>query len=232
MLDNFEFHNMSANARALLPMIWLLASEDNDPLSGVIRYGSTKIAFRLRIRNETVTDALNELEQSGFIVQFQSCIESVHKPLRNSYETVTPETETETETYPATRASAKNSLSECFDNNETRLRELFPHVSYDSEKEVCIAHYASQSIIDPYQVILKWFNRIPKQKLKDVPKTFEQIKMDNTKKVMSDFIKRGEQDAVTGQAEIHSDIRGAFRSLPSGPDKRTIGNVLEISSGP
>ena len=30
LLDNFEFQSMSANARALLPMFWLLASEDDD----------------------------------------------------------------------------------------------------------------------------------------------------------------------------------------------------------
>jgi len=215
-------------------MLWLLASEDINPLSGCIRLSDLKIAFRLRISTESVTKSLQEIDAAGFILIKQSCIESVHKELRNGYKSVPPETETETETETEKQQQREMSKSEiifknCFDQYEDRLQELYPHADYQAEKETCIAHYSKQAVLDPYPVILKWFNRVPKPVQKEPPKTFEQIKMDNTKKVMVDFIKRGQTDAASGQGTIHSDIRGAFRSIPCGSDTRDDGNVLEIS---
>ena len=98
LLDNYEFHNMSANARALLPMLWLLASEDEDPVSGAIRYGYEKIAFRLRLSPAIAKTTLTEIEKNGFIEQYHLCTETVTEPLQNNIKSVTPETETETET--------------------------------------------------------------------------------------------------------------------------------------
>ena len=48
LLDDYEFQSMSANARALLPMIWLIASEDKDPQSGCVRGSYASVTFRLR----------------------------------------------------------------------------------------------------------------------------------------------------------------------------------------
>ena len=98
LLDNFEFQTMSAAARALLPMLWLLASEDPDPVSGLIRDSYEKIAFRLRQNVKEITTSINEIIACEFIYIIQDCNETVTKsyPIRN--ETVTPETETETET--------------------------------------------------------------------------------------------------------------------------------------
>ena len=98
ILDNYEFHSMSENARSLIFMLWLLASEDEDPVSGLIRYGYGKIAFRLRMTEKKVKDGCEELEQNGFLQLNQQCNSSVTDVLQNSYESVTPETETETET--------------------------------------------------------------------------------------------------------------------------------------
>jgi hypothetical protein len=98
MLDNYNFQRMSANARALLPMLWLLASEDEDPVSGRIRISYEEISFRLRLNLSDVESGIKEISQSGFIVIEQSCNESVTKPYLNRNETVLPETETETET--------------------------------------------------------------------------------------------------------------------------------------
>ena len=102
MLDNYEFQMMSADARALLPMLWLLACEDEDPSSGNIPLEVEAISFRLRIDKSTLVKCLDELESAGFI----DCDQSVTKPLRNRNETVPTETETETETEkPLARAS-------------------------------------------------------------------------------------------------------------------------------
>ena len=112
LLDNFEYQCMSANARALLPMLWLLASEDEDPTSGLIRDNNAKIAFRLRLPRQEVDEGVAEIEAAGFIEQNQPCNESVTKPLRNELESVTPETETETETETEKKLSSDNSVEQ------------------------------------------------------------------------------------------------------------------------
>ena len=94
MLDNYEYQTMSAEARALLPMLWLLACENEDPTSGIIDQDIKKISFRLRQSVENIEYCLRELQVSDFV----ECIESVTESLQNSNESVTPETETETET--------------------------------------------------------------------------------------------------------------------------------------
>jgi hypothetical protein len=95
LLDNYEFQLMSANARALLPMLWLLASEDENPVSGLIRFGYEKIAFRLRLDLKSVKSAIDEIIRAGFIVEEN---QDVMNPSRECNQSVTPETETETET--------------------------------------------------------------------------------------------------------------------------------------
>lgn len=99
MLDNYDFHMMSVEARALLPMLWLLASEDDDPTSGVIKDDCKKIAFRLRQTEKQIIEAILECKKSGFleVTEKQRCIDSVHESLRDRNQTVTPETETETD---------------------------------------------------------------------------------------------------------------------------------------
>jgi len=103
MLDNYEFHMMSAEARALLPMLWLLASEDEDPVSGLIQDSYERITFRLRMDLKTFKDCIDEIEQAGFLEVLESkgdsqCNEVVTNPYPVRNKTVTPETETETET--------------------------------------------------------------------------------------------------------------------------------------
>lgn len=95
MLDDYEFHLMSVNARALLPMLWLLASEDEDPTSGLIRNSFDKIAFRLRASKKDVVAGVRELEASGFIEGESQCNETVTKRLQDRSQSVTPETEAE-----------------------------------------------------------------------------------------------------------------------------------------
>lgn len=91
ILDDFKFQSMSAESRALLPMIWLLACEDEDPTSGLVRASYEEIVFRLRIRTETFTECLRELQAAEFI----ECIESVQDSYKGRNETVPPESETD-----------------------------------------------------------------------------------------------------------------------------------------
>lgn len=104
LLDNFQFQRMSAEARALLPMLWLMASEDYDPVSGMLRIGYGEIAFRLRQDEKIVKSAIDEILRAGFIERvddenlplFNEKTDSyinVTKELRNRH----PESESESE---------------------------------------------------------------------------------------------------------------------------------------
>jgi hypothetical protein len=101
LLDNYQFQKMSVEARALLPMLWLLVSEDSDPTSGLLRIGYEEIAFRLRQREEDVKSAIHEIIVAGFFEDESGkfthiktdSYKSVTEPSRNCHS----ETETETE---------------------------------------------------------------------------------------------------------------------------------------
>jgi len=94
IIDDPTFQRMSSDARAILPMLWLLACEDDDPVSGLIRMSYEDIAWRLRLDLKIIKSAIQEVQVSGFI----ECIESVTETLQDSNSGVSPETETETET--------------------------------------------------------------------------------------------------------------------------------------
>lgn len=117
LLDNPDFQKMSMNAKAVLPQIWLLASEDKDPRSGLIRRCYKNVTFRLRISNDFFTETLREIYEAGFVVPVNEDGEEIELfnkidiqspeasntadvtfSYRKSYESVTPETETEADT--------------------------------------------------------------------------------------------------------------------------------------
>lgn len=106
LLDDFNFQRMSADARALLPMLWLMASEDKDPASGMLRIGYEEIAFRLRIDGKAVKSAIDETIRGGFVERlgdpempiFDQENQIVTKPYPECYETVTQRQRQRTET--------------------------------------------------------------------------------------------------------------------------------------
>jgi hypothetical protein len=63
LLDDFEFQCLPVEARALAPMLWLLASEEK---TGEIDATPTRLAFRLRMTPAEVEAALAPLVAHGF----------------------------------------------------------------------------------------------------------------------------------------------------------------------
>ena len=99
LLDNYKFQSMSADSRALLPMLWLLASEDKDPVSGLLRIGYEEVIYRLRMDMKLFTECLEEIKKADFIELPETVTDSAcNETVTDFYENVTPETETETET--------------------------------------------------------------------------------------------------------------------------------------
>lgn len=105
LLDNFEFQRLPVASRALAPMLWLLAS---DSLDGSIDASPAKLAFRLRMSEKDVIDALKPLIDNGFFAADDVCSEVLATCLHGAV----PETETETETeIRAKRVKADASVS-------------------------------------------------------------------------------------------------------------------------
>jgi DNA-binding MarR family transcriptional regulator len=69
LLDNYEFQSLPIASRALAPMLWLLAS-DND--RGEIDAAPKKLAFRLRMTEREVSDALKPLIDNGFFLSLSA----------------------------------------------------------------------------------------------------------------------------------------------------------------
>lgn len=86
LLDNFDFQSLPVASRALAPMLWLLASEHEN---GVIDAAPEKLAFRLRMSESSVKDALKPLIDKGFF----SVVEGDIDVLAGRKQGAMPETE-------------------------------------------------------------------------------------------------------------------------------------------
>jgi hypothetical protein len=88
-LDDYDSHSLPVTSRALAPMLWLLASEHDEPKSGAIEWTEAKIAFRLHMTLSDFMDAMKPLIDKGFIVTGQHAITLLAERLHDA----TPETE-------------------------------------------------------------------------------------------------------------------------------------------
>jgi hypothetical protein len=175
ILDDYQFQMMSAEARALLPMLWLLACENEDPTSGLIPYELEEISFRLRIKLCNLKSAISEIQVTGFI----ECISSVTKPLQDSNSPVTPETETETETDKPFQAlkflidlGVKESLAKDFlkvrkTKRATNTERAFKTIQGEIEKKGLPANDIIGMCVDESWAGFKASWEIPSKYLKD-----------------------------------------------------------------
>jgi hypothetical protein len=101
LIDDINFQRMSVEARALLPMIWLLISEDEDPVSGMLRIGYEELSFRLRQPEKAIKLAITEMVKAGFLEEINHLNTDSYindtDPLRICHSETETETETETE---------------------------------------------------------------------------------------------------------------------------------------
>ena len=73
LLDNYDYHQLPLASRALAPCLWLIASDDED---GVIECASEALAFRLRVTEEDLLQALKHLVDRGFFVDASKTLAS------------------------------------------------------------------------------------------------------------------------------------------------------------
>lgn len=88
LLDDYNFHCLPVASKALAPCLWLIASDD---LNGQIQCASEALAFRLRMTECELLDALNPLIERGFFVVANTMLATCEQH-------AIPETEREGET--------------------------------------------------------------------------------------------------------------------------------------
>jgi hypothetical protein len=86
LLDDYQFHALPVASRALAPMLWLMASDHENPRSGFISGPDERIAFRLRWSPVEFKEAIKPLIDHGFIL-----LASI--PLAPCKQDATPESE-------------------------------------------------------------------------------------------------------------------------------------------
>lgn len=75
LLDNRAFQKLPLSSRAMLPMLWLLASEHEEPYSGLINLTAEDISYRLRMTEREVNENLTILLTNCFILDVRNCTE-------------------------------------------------------------------------------------------------------------------------------------------------------------
>lgn len=130
LLDNFKYQKMSAEARALLPMLWLIAAEDENPVTGLLRIRNEEIAFRLRRPEKDIAAAISEIILNGFLVDLNpeesTSYESVTESLRNCHSETETETKTKTEAKKNICSKRKKKKPEIQKNRFSEFWEAFP----------------------------------------------------------------------------------------------------------
>jgi uncharacterized phage protein (TIGR02220 family) len=94
LLDDRAFHSLPLASRALAPMLWLLASENEN---GIINADPSELAFRLRQTEKQIGEALEPLMDKGFFL-FAEGGDSAS--LADCLQRATPEAEAEADHKP------------------------------------------------------------------------------------------------------------------------------------
>ena len=97
LLNNYDYAQLSLEAKAIAPLMWLLASESKD---GVIDLASEALAFRLHVDSNVLADGLKSLIDKGFFMDASNM-------LAECYQDAIPETETDIETERESEAETK-----------------------------------------------------------------------------------------------------------------------------
>jgi hypothetical protein len=99
LLNNYEFFSLPVASRALAPLLWLIASENED---GKIVTSLDALAFRLHMTRGDLADALSPLVQSGFF----EASEAVEHVASATPAVRSPETEAQVKTETNSRSVA------------------------------------------------------------------------------------------------------------------------------
>lgn len=127
LLDDFAYSRLPVASKALAPLLWLLASEYE---GGVIPSTFEEIAFRLRMTEEELTEAINPLIEAKFFSQDSKPLARRKQPAGLEKER---EVEKEKEHCPV--AKATRTLVTYSEDFEQNFWKPFPRTAIMSKKE-------------------------------------------------------------------------------------------------
>jgi len=178
LLDDYDFHRLPTASRALAPMLWLLASENE----GEVDIDPEFLSFRLRISPDEARSAVKPLILNGWLLPADNDSEV----LAECKQSATPETEgetegeTETEQEPTGSSPAaeepqpepryeipltRGKTHPVFDQDIEKYRELFPAVDVDQSIRAMLAwldsnpNRRSGSVRGAKQRMTSWLTR-------------------------------------------------------------------------
>ncbi len=122
LLDDFTFSRLPVASRALAPMLWLLASEYDD---GKITATNEEMAFRFRMTDADMVEAINPLIDAGFFI-------ADSKPLARRKRVAMPEkrreeTQDKTETEGEEKESSLRSVDDFPADAFDLFWKAYPH---------------------------------------------------------------------------------------------------------
>ena len=118
LLDDFEFASLPVEAKALAPLLWLLASEESD---GMILADTERLAFRFRWPEGLLEGAVDKLIAHDFFEVLAGDAASASTLLASRKQNVTTETEAEAETETEAEAEAET------ETEREAVRGIFTH---------------------------------------------------------------------------------------------------------
>lgn len=125
LLDNMLYHRLPIASKALAPLLWLLASESDD---GEINKTIEEIAFRLRMSEKDVSNALKPLIDNEFFIDASNVIAI------GLHDATTEKNKVEKS---ASKAISFNAESNCFENIDDAQKKLwkeaYPAVNLEIE---------------------------------------------------------------------------------------------------
>lgn len=145
LLTDFAFNRLPLASRALAPMLWLLAS-DHD--RGEIDAAPRKLAFRLRMTEREVTDALKPLIDNGFFIALQDASGA----LADRKQGAMPETEAEKRREEAeARARDFETFWAAYPKKDGKKDALAAWPKVDAPIETLLAAIAAKSKSEDWQ---------------------------------------------------------------------------------
>lgn len=144
ILDDYNYHCLPIESKAIAPLLWLMASESGK--DGMIEGDIKVISFRLRMSVKDALKAINPLIEKGF---FESDIGMIS----TRYQNVIPETYSkEAETY--SKEAETKSISDDFENfwnfygkigNKKKALETFQRIKNRNLEEILAGVKAYQA---------------------------------------------------------------------------------------
>jgi len=109
LLENFKWHKLTSDSKALAICIWILACEHEDPEAGLVSDNAEELSFRARMDEKVVFQSIKQLIQHGFLEHQPSDASDLLAPC---YQLATPETETEAEAESYSEETETDSVSD------------------------------------------------------------------------------------------------------------------------